>query len=224
MKKNKSAVIHNGAIKILEPKTEGQRLYLDAIKNNKITFCIGPAGTGKTYLSTRYAANEFLVGNYDRLIITRPMVQAGENSGFLPGDILAKMNPFVHPIYDELRPFFDNVKLKEFLDTGAIEIVPYAYMRGRTFHRAIILADETQNATHEQLKMLLTRFGQHSRMIVNGDITQSDLPKYEQGALFEYSNVLKDVNDIAIVFLENKDIQREILITEILNRIDKCIN
>ena len=207
--------------KLIEAKTEGQQEYLDSIKANKITFCIGPAGTGKTYLATRFAAGEFLAGVYNRIIITRPMVQAGENTGFLPGDILAKMDPFVRPIYDELRPFFDTCKLKEYLEDGTIEVLPYAYMRGRTFHRSLILADESQNATFEQLKLLLTRFGQGSKMIVNGDITQSDLVQHLRGALFTYANLLKDVVGINTVFLENKDIQREELVSQILKRIDK---
>ncbi len=220
-KKNTKTGSTNG-FKLIEAKTTGQQEYLDSIKSNKITFCIGQAGTGKTYLATRYAAGEFITGAYDRIIITRPMVQAGENTGFLPGDILAKMDPFVRPVYDELRPFFDTVKLKEYLEDGTIEVVPYAYMRGRTFHRALILADESQNATFEQLKLLLTRFGQHSKMIVNGDVTQSDLAQHLRGALFTYANALKGVDGINTVFLENKDIQREKLVDEILKRIDKA--
>lgn len=205
-------------MKKLEGKTPGQRAYIHAIKNNKLVFCLGPAGSGKTAISSRFAISELLPPRnaYGRIIITRPLIQAGENTGFLPGDIGAKMDPFVRPIYDELKAYVDCKELRKFLEEGLIEIVPFAYMRGRNFHNAIIVADEAQNATFEQLKMLITRIGRGSKMIVNGDSSQSDLPFRQRGALQSYATVLSHLNDVETVYLSGEDIVREPLVAEIV--------
>jgi phosphate starvation-inducible PhoH-like protein len=207
-------------MKNLRAKSEGQKTYLQAIKENKIIFCIGPAGSGKTAISTRFAINEFLQQKYERIIITRPQVQAGEITGFLPGDINNKMDPFVRPIYDELKVYIDCKQLKNYIETGLIEIVPFAFMRGRNFHNCFIIADESQNATYEQLKMLLTRFGYNSKMIINGDVTQSDIPRSQRGALSRYAESLSHVENIKTIYLTNQDIVREPIVSNILDVLD----
>jgi phosphate starvation-inducible PhoH-like protein len=208
-------------MKNLRPKTEGQKNYLRTIQENKITFCIGPAGSGKTAIATRFAINEFLQQKYGRIIITRPLVQAGESTGYLPGDINNKMDPFVRPIYDELKLYIDCKQLRAYMEEGLIEIVPFAFMRGRNFHNAFILADESQNATFDQLKMLLTRLGRESKMVVNGDITQSDIPYRDRGALSMYAKELASVEGINSVYLTNEDIVREPVVADLLAVLEK---
>lgn len=207
-------------MKNLRPKTRGQKTYLEAIKENQITFCLGPAGTGKTAISTRFAVNEFLAQKYEKLVLVRPMVQAGEETGFLPGDINGKMMPYVIPIFDELKVYMDVKQLKNYIEQELIEIVPLAYMRGRSFHKCFIIADEMQNASKSQLKMLLTRIGYHSKLVVNGDTTQCDLPIHLQGALELYSNALCDTEGIQTIILEESDIVREPIVARVLKIID----
>ena len=207
-------------MKNLKPKTLGQKNYLEAIIQNQITFCLGPAGTGKTAIATRYAINELLAGKYEKLIIARPMVQAGEDTGFLPGDKNDKMTPYVIPIFDELKVFMDVKQLKVYLETEIIEIVPFAYMRGRSFHRCMVIADECQNASKSQLKMILTRIGFHTKMIINGDTSQCDLPLYQQGGLELLANALATTEGIQTVILDKSDIVREPIVSRILEVVE----
>jgi phosphate starvation-inducible PhoH-like protein len=207
-------------VKKLTPKSPNQKSYLRAIQRNKVVFCTGPAGTGKTALATRYGISQLLEQTTGKLVICRPLVQAGEDTGFLPGGIEDKLDPYVRPIFDELKLYVDCKQLKSMFENDMIEIVPFAYMRGRNFHNAYIIADEAQNATYEQLKMLLTRIGRQSRMIVNGDIQQSDLQSRDQGGLLKCASVLQTVKNIAWVQLEREDIVREPIVADIVAALD----
>lgn len=207
-------------MKNLKAKTLGQKTYLDAILENQITFCIGPAGVGKTAIATRFAINEFLAQKYEKLILIRPMVQAGEDTGYLPGDINDKMLPYMIPIFDELKVYMDVKQLKNYIENELIEILPIAYARGRSFHKSFILCDEFQNCTKTQLKMILTRIGYHSKMVINGDTEQCDLPQHLQGALDLFANALCDTEGVQTVILTDSDIVREPIVARILKVID----
>ena len=201
----------------LKAKTAGQKEYINAIKQNTVTFGIGPAGTGKTYLAVAAAVTAFKNHEVSRIILTRPAVEAGEKLGFLPGDLQNKVDPYLRPLYDALYDIMGMESYMRNYERGAIEIAPLAYMRGRTLDDSFIILDEAQNTTYEQLKMLLTRIGQNSKAVVTGDITQIDLPADKKSGLKLVTNILKDIEGIAFVNLTEKDIVRHRLVQQIIN-------
>lgn len=174
----------------IRAKTFRQRQYIQAVRTHDLTFCIGPAGTGKTFLAAVLAVQALLANEYERLILTRPAVEAGEKLGFLPGDLQQKVNPYLRPLYDALYEFIDPEKIPALMERGVIEVAPIAYMRGRTLNNAFVILDEAQNTTPSQMKMLLTRLGFHSRMVVTGDLTQTDLPHYQSSGLAVAEKIL----------------------------------
>ena len=205
----------------IKPKTHGQKKYLDAINSNTITFGVGPAGTGKTYLAVAAAVTAFRNKSVSRIILTRPAVEAGEKLGFLPGDLQQKIDPYLRPLYDAL---FDMLGAETFLkcqERGDIEVAPLAYMRGRTLDDSFIILDEAQNTTCEQMKMFLTRLGNGSRIIVNGDVTQIDLPDGKKSGLREAISILKGVEDIAVIRFTESDVVRHRLVQRIIKAYEK---
>ena len=200
----------------LKAKTNGQKTYIDAIKNNSITFGIGPAGTGKTYLAVAMAVTAFKKNEVSRIILTRPAVEAGEKLGFLPGDLQNKVDPYLRPLYDALYDVMGLDSYQRNFERGAIEIAPLAYMRGRTLDDAFIILDEAQNTTPEQLKMFLTRIGVGSKAVVTGDVTQIDLPQDKRSGLKSIQNILKDIDDIAFIKLTDRDVVRHELVQKII--------
>lgn len=204
---------HKGSV---NARTEGQKKYLNAVNDNDIVFAIGPAGTGKTYQAVAMAVSALKNKSVDRIIITRPAVEAGERLGFLPGDLKEKVDPYLTPLYDALNDMIPAPKLKNYLDQRAIEIAPLAYMRGRTLHNSFIILDEAQNATPMQMKMFLTRLGVTSKAIITGDITQIDLPTYDKSGLIDASNVLKKIEGIVFVSFDENDVVRHTLVKNII--------
>ena len=207
--------------KPIKPKTVGQKRFVESIKKNSIVFGIGPAGTGKTYLSVVMAVNALKSKEVSRLILTRPAVEAGEKLGFLPGDLQTKIDPYLRPLYDAL---FDTMGAEVFqknVERGIIEVAPLAYMRGRTLDDAFIILDEAQNTTSEQMKMFLTRLGNGSKMVVNGDVTQIDLPDGKKSGLIEAIRILSDIEGIDILRFTNRDIVRNRLVCAIVNAYEK---
>lgn len=207
--------------KIVRPKTIGQKKYVDAIKNNTVVMGIGPAGTGKTYLAVAMAVKAFKAHEVNRIILTRPAVEAGESLGFLPGDLQDKVDPYLRPLYDGLFEMLGQDNFHKYMEKGTIEVAPLAYMRGRTLDDAFIILDEAQNTTSEQIKMFLTRLGNGSRMVITGDITQIDLPSTKRSGLVEAMKILKDVDDISIQKFSDKDVVRHKLVQEIIKAYEK---
>ena len=207
--------------KPLKSKTLGQKNYVEAIKNNTITFGIGPAGTGKTYLAVAMAVKEFKAKNVSRIILTRPAVEAGEKLGFLPGDLQNKVDPYLRPLYDALFEMLGAETYARLSEKGAIEVAPLAYMRGRTLDDSFIILDEAQNTTPEQMKMFLTRIGFNSKAIITGDITQIDLPDGKKSGLKDVISVLKNIDDIAFCFLTEQDVVRHRLVQKIIKAYEK---
>ncbi|HNR66165.1 MAG TPA: PhoH family protein, partial [Atribacterota bacterium] len=203
--------------KIIRPKTLGQKKILEKIGNNEILFVIGPAGTGKTYLAVAIAISSLKKKEVDRIILVRPAVEAGESLGFLPGDLMEKIDPYFRPLYDAIYEMMPSEKFQNFLERGTIEIAPLAYMRGRTLNNSFIILDDAQNTTLGQMKMFLTRFGFGSKIIVTGDITQVDLPQKTNSGLVSIAEILKDINGISFVYLEKKDVVRHRLVKEIIH-------
>jgi phosphate starvation-inducible PhoH-like protein len=199
------------------PKSEGQQKYLEDIDRNDIVFSIGPAGTGKTFLAVMKAVEALKTGRIRRLVLVRPAVEAGERLGFLPGDIQAKVNPYLRPIYDSLNTFLEFGQLKRLIDADVVEICPLAYMRGRTLEEAFIILDEAQNTTGDQMKMFLTRMGRSSKIVVTGDITQIDLTPGKPSGLIEVRELLKGVPGIAFSYLTKADIVRHPLVQRIVD-------
>ena len=202
-------------------KTLGQKKYVDAIKKNTLSFGIGPAGTGKTYLAVAMAVVALKNKDVERIILTRPAVEAGEKLGFLPGDLQQKVDPYLRPLHDAINEMMGMEAYQRLLERGAVEVAPLAYMRGRTLNDAFIILDEAQNTTGEQMKMFLTRMGQGSKMVVTGDVTQIDLPGRSKSGLVEALEVLKDVDDIGIVTLTHKDVVRHELVQAIVRAYEK---
>lgn len=202
--------------KHIKCKTIGQRHYVNAIKHNTLTFGIGPAGTGKTYLAVAMAVSAYKSGQVQKIILTRPAIEAGEKLGFLPGDLQDKVDPYLRPLYDALAELFGTDHYNRLMERGIIEIAPLAYMRGRTLSEAFIILDEAQNATSEQMKMFLTRFGDGSKVVVTGDVTQIDLPSPSKSGLLEAGRLLKEVEDVAVCYLTDKDVVRNKLVQKII--------
>ena len=208
------AVTHRG--KQITCKTIGQQQYVDAIRNHTLTFAIGPAGTGKTYLAMAMAVMALKNKEAERIILTRPAVEAGEKLGFLPGDLAQKVDPYLRPLYDAMYDFMGPDSYTRLTERGIIEVAPLAYMRGRTLSDAFIIMDEAQNTTSEQMKMFLTRIGFHSRVVVTGDVTQTDLPFGKKSGLSEAIRLLRDIPDIGIIELTGRDIVRHELVQGIV--------
>lgn len=200
----------------IRPKTENQKMLVEAAMANDLCFAVGPAGTGKTYISVAMAVRALKNKEVKKIIITRPAVEAGENLGFLPGDLKEKIDPYLRPIYDALDDMVPGEKLKYYLENRIIEVAPLAYMRGRTLNKAFILLDEAQNTTLMQMKMFLTRMGPESKMIITGDTTQIDLPRHQRSGLVEALRVLREVQGIGIVELSGKDVIRHRLVKNII--------
>jgi phosphate starvation-inducible PhoH-like protein len=201
---------------IIRAKTFKQRQYTKAVLTHDLTFCIGPAGTGKTFLAVVLAAQALLANQYERLILTRPAVEAGEKLGFLPGDLQQKINPYLRPLYDALYELIDPEKISNLMERGVIEVAPLAYMRGRTLSNAFVIVDEAQNTTPAQMKMVLTRLGFRSRMVVTGDLTQTDLPANQQSGLAVAQKILRHVEGISFCELTTKDVVRNPLVQRIV--------
>ncbi|AYO30291.1 PhoH family protein [Biomaibacter acetigenes] len=210
---------HRG--KPIKPKTIGQKLYVQAIKRNDVVFGIGPAGTGKTYLAMAMAVTAFKEKEVNRIILTRPAVEAGEKLGFLPGDLQDKVDPYLRPLYDALYDILGVESFRRLMERGLIEVAPLAYMRGRTLDDSFIILDEAQNTTSEQMKMFLTRLGFGSKAVVTGDITQIDLPKGVFSGLEEVKQVLQDVKGVEFIFLDDKDVVRHEVVQRIIKAYEK---
>ena len=205
-------------------KTLGQKKYVNALKRNTVVFGVGPAGTGKTYLAVAMAVLAYKNKEVEKIILTRPAVEAGEKLGFLPGDLQNKVDPYLRPLYDALYDFLGPETFKNLSERGVIEVAPLAYMRGRTLNDAYIILDEAQNCTIEQMKMFLTRFGEGSRVVVTGDITQMDLPPERKSGLVHALGVLKDVEGISQIYLTYKDVVRHEMVQRIISAYDKAYN
>ena len=207
--------------KPIKPKTIGQRDYINAIQSHTITLGVGPAGTGKTYLAVAAAVNAFREKKINRIILTRPAIEAGEKLGFLPGDLQSKVDPYLRPLYDGLYDMIGPESFQRYMERGTIEVAPLAYMRGRTLDDSFIILDEAQNTTPEQMKMFLTRLGFNSKAVITGDITQIDLPDGKSSGLRDAMKVLKDVEDVAQCILTSTDVVRHVLVQRIINAYEK---
>ncbi|EKQ70702.1 phosphate starvation-inducible protein PhoH, predicted ATPase [Leptolyngbyaceae cyanobacterium JSC-12] len=205
----------------IRAKTFRQRQYIQAVRTHDLTFCIGPAGTGKTFLAAVLGVQALLNNECERLILTRPAVEAGEKLGFLPGDLQQKVNPYLRPLYDALFEFIDSEKIPGLMERGVIEVAPIAYMRGRTLNNAFVILDEAQNTTPSQMKMILTRLGFRSRMVVTGDLTQTDLPSNQMSGLAIAQKVLQSVEGIAMCHLTKADVVRHPLVQRIVAAYEK---
>ena len=210
--------------KPIKAKTIGQKKYCEAINKNTITFGVGPAGTGKTYLAVALAVTAFRAKQVDKIILTRPAVEAGEKLGFLPGDLQSKVDPYLRPLYDALYDMLGAENFQKYQERGSIEVAPLAYMRGRTLDDSFIILDEAQNTTPEQMKMFLTRLGFNSKMVVTGDITQIDLPAGKKSGLTKVMRILKNVDDIEICKFTQKDVVRHRLVQELIKAYEKYEN
>jgi phosphate starvation-inducible PhoH-like protein len=202
--------------RFIRPRTDGQARYVRAMRDNDLVLCIGPAGTGKTFLAVAMAVTLLRQGEVKKLVLVRPAVEAGERLGFLPGDIAAKVNPYLRPLFDALHDMMEAEQVRRYMDNDIIEIVPLAFMRGRTLNRAVIILDEGQNATVPQMKMFLTRMGEGSKIIVTGDITQVDLPRQTRNGLVDAIHRLRELERIGIVYLDEHDIVRHPLVQQIV--------
>ena len=217
----KDTVVYTSMGKPIRAKTLGQKRYIDAINNNDIVFGIGPAGTGKTYLAMAAAVRAFKSKEVNRIILTRPAVEAGENLGFLPGDLQNKVDPYLRPLYDALFEILGHDTYNNLFEKGLIEVAPLAYMRGRTLDSAFVILDEAQNTTNEQMKMFLTRLGYGSKAIITGDVTQIDLPRGKQSGLKTVLRILAGVKGIGITYLNKNDIVRHPLVQRIIDAYEK---
>jgi len=208
----------------IKPKTDGQKKYYKSTLENDIVFAIGPAGTGKTYLAVAIALSHLRDKKMDKIVLARPAVEAGESLGFLPGDLREKVDPYLKPLYDALFDMVIQAKLKKYMENGTIEIVPLAYMRGRTLNNAFVILDEAQNTFPNQMKMFLTRLGINSKAIITGDITQIDLPDKKQSGLVQIQNILKGIDGIDFVYLSENDVVRHRLVRQIIKAYENFNN
>jgi phosphate starvation-inducible PhoH-like protein len=209
-------ILHGVGGKIIKPQTANQRKLVESMRKNDMVFAIGPAGTGKTYTGVALAVRALKNKEVKRIILTRPAVEAGENLGFLPGDLKEKLDPYMQPLYDALRDMIPAEKLANFIETGVIQIAPLAFMRGRTLDNAFVILDEGQNTTHNQMKMFLTRMGKNAKFLLTGDPGQIDLPRRTISGLKEALLILKDVEGVGMVFLDDKDVIRHKLVKQII--------
>jgi len=207
--------------KEIRPKTLGQKKFIDAVRKNEIVFVIGPAGTGKTYLAVAIALSALKSKSVNRIILVRPAVEAGESLGYLPGDLLEKIEPYFRPLYDAIYEMMPSEKFQKYMERGIIEIAPLAYMRGRTLNDSFIILDDAQNTTLGQMKMFLTRFGFGSKIIINGDITQIDLPRKDNSGLIKISKVLENIKGIEFIYLNDQDVVRHRLVQEIIRAYER---
>ena len=207
--------------KIIKPRSRKQIDYFSMLRKKQMVFCCGPAGTGKTYLAVAYAVSMLKSGEIEKIILTRPAVEAGENLGFLPGDIKEKIDPYLRPIYDALNDMLSFSEVIKKIESGFIEIAPLAFMRGRTLSNAFIILDESQNTTAVQMKMFLTRLGENSKMVINGDLSQVDLPSGTKSGLRESINILAGLKDIGFIEFTEKDVVRNPLVSKIVNKYEK---
>jgi len=208
----------------IRAKTFRQRQYVKAIRSHSLTFGIGPAGTGKTFLAALLGVQALLSNQYERLILTRPAVEAGERLGFLPGDLQQKIDPYLRPLYDALYELINPEKIPGLMERGVIEVAPLAYMRGRTLNNAFVILDEAQNTTPAQMKMVLTRLGFHSRMVITGDVTQTDLPTHQQSGLVVAQKILQQVEGVAFCYLSKSDVVRHPLVEKIIDAYERFEN
>lgn len=218
---NSDVLVHGRNGMMIRARTPNQHLMVESIATNDMIFAIGPAGTGKTYTAVALAVRALKNKEVRRIILTRPAVEAGENLGFLPGDLKDKLDPYLQPLYDALRDMIPTQKLVSYLEDGTIEIAPLAFMRGRTLEGAFAILDEAQNATEGQLKMFLTRMGNNSKFVITGDITQIDLPRNQASGLVQATRLLTNVKGIKIIMLDNRDVVRHKLVTSIINAYEK---
>lgn len=205
----------------IKPRNASQLEYLKKVKENDIVFAIGPAGTGKTYLAVAFAVAALKNKEVTRIVLTRPAVEAGESLGFLPGNLSEKIDPYLRPLYDALEEMIPMEKLEYYVEKKIIEVIPLAYMRGRTINNAFVILDEAQNSTSLQMKMFLTRLGPNSKAVVTGDVTQIDLPKRDQSGLVQIQEILQNIEDIAFLYFEKSDIVRHKLVKDIINAYEK---
>ncbi len=201
----------------INPRTANQSVFIEAMNTHDMTFGLGPAGTGKTFLAVAKAVSEMEANKVDKIILTRPAVEAGENLGFLPGDLKEKIDPYLRPLYDALYDMLPREVVDKKIENGEIEIAPLAYMRGRTLSHAVVILDEAQNTTPMQMKMFLTRLGEGSKMVINGDLTQTDLPRGMESGLREATRILQNVDEIAFVQFDERDVVRHGLVSKIVN-------
>lgn len=218
--KNRKIIVTSNTGNPIYPKTLNQNHYIETIKKYDLVFGVGPAGTGKTYLAVAYAASLLKANKVKKIILTRPVVEAGESLGFLPGDIKEKIDPYLIPLYDALYEFLGKNTVDTLIEKGTIEIAPLAYMRGRTLDNAFVILDEAQNTTKMQMKMFLTRLGFNSKMLISGDPTQIDLKSSSMSGLIEVSNILKDMDDIKFTYFEKIDVIRNPIVQKVLERYD----
>lgn len=209
---------------VIKAKTPTQKIYAESVKKNDICFAIGPAGTGKTYLAVAFAVAALKKGLVQKIVLARPAVEAGESLGFLPGDLKEKIDPYLRPLLDALQEMLPSDQLRNFVEKGVIEIVPLAYMRGRTLNYAYVILDEAQNATSVQMKMFLTRLGPNSKAIITGDITQIDLPSSTVSGLILVQDILKNVDGVDFIYFNKKDVVRHKLVKDIINAYEKFGN
>ncbi len=214
-------VLRSGRGRVIRPQSAGQRLYVDAMRSNIITFSIGPAGTGKSWLAVATAVRELQAHTVERIILTRPAVEAGERLGFLPGDMIAKVDPYLRPLYDALYDMLDAEEVQSLIDRGVIEIAPLAYMRGRTLNDSFIILDEAQNTTPEQMKMFLTRIGFGSRAVVTGDVTQVDVEGGRSG-LVSLEKILTGIDGLSFIHLSSRDVVRHPIVAHIVNAYERA--
>lgn len=214
-------LVHGRNGMLIKARTPNQQRLVEAVKNNDMVFAIGPAGTGKTYTAVALAVRALKNKEIRRIVLTRPAVEAGENLGFLPGDMREKLDPYLQPLYDALRDMIPQQKLLSYWEDNTIEIAPLAFMRGRTLDNAFVILDEAQNATSSQLKMFLTRMGRNAKFVITGDITQIDLPRNQSSGLLQATHILQGIEGVEIIQLDNSDVVRHRLVTQIINAYSK---
>ncbi|MBL7130408.1 MAG: PhoH family protein [Candidatus Omnitrophica bacterium] len=219
---NEERILNYSSSRSVGPRTKGQNEYVEAIEKYDIVFSIGPAGTGKTYLAMAMAVEALKKGQVRRIILTRPAIEAGEKLGYLPGDMLDKVSPYLRPLYDALYDMMEMERIEKYIEMGIIEVAPLAYMRGRTLNDAFIILDEAQNCTHEQMKMFLTRLGFDSKAVITGDITQSDLPGGKPLGLLQAQRILSDIEGIKFVYFSYADVVRHELVQDIIGAYEKA--